>query len=80
LSLSALKTALYPFLPFSSEKLHSLLGFEGSLSEIGWKFQLLAEGQKLRQPQPLFSKLDEDVVEQESSRLGSACDCEINGA
>lgn len=74
LSLSALKTALYPFLPFSSEKLHSLLGFEGSLSEIGWKFQLLAEGQKLRQPQPLFSKLDEDVVEQESSRLGSACD------
>ena len=80
LSLSALKTALYPFLPFSSEKLHSLLGFEGSPSEIGWKFQLLAEGQKLRQPQPLFSKLDEDVVEQESSRLGSACDCEINGA
>lgn len=73
-SLSALKTALYPFLPFSSEKLHSLLGFEGSLSEIGWKFQLLAEGQKLRQPQPLFSKLDEDVVEQESGRLGSACD------
>jgi len=50
------------------------LVFEGSPSEVGWKFQLLAEGQKLCQPQPLFSKLDEDVVEQESERLGSTSD------
>ena len=72
-SLSALKTALYPFLPFSSEKLHSLLGFEGSLIDNGWRFQLPAEGQKLCQPQPLFSKLDEDVADRESSQLGSIC-------
>jgi methionyl-tRNA synthetase len=72
-SLSALKTAFYPVLPFSSEKLHSLLGFEGSLTSEGWRFQLPVAGQKLRQPQPLFTKLDDSVIERETSRLGSIC-------
>jgi len=69
--LTALKTIFYPFLPFSSEKLHSLLGFDGSVKEAGWKVQFLPPGQKLRQPQPLFVKLDEDIVAKESSQLGS---------
>ena len=69
--LAALKTIFYPFLPFSSERLHSLLGFNGSVNEAGWKVQFLPPGQKLRQPQPLFVKLDDDVVAKESSRLGS---------
>jgi methionyl-tRNA synthetase len=69
--LAALKTVFYPFLPFSSEKLHSFLGFDGSVEESGWKIQFLPPGQKLRQPQPLFVKLDEDIVAKESSRLDS---------
>ncbi len=69
--LSALKTVFYPFLPFSSERLHSFLGFDGSMGEAGWKIQFLPPGQKLRQPQPLFVKLDEDIVAEETSRLGS---------
>ncbi len=69
--LVALKTVFYPFLPFSSEKLHSFLGFDGSVQEIGWRVQVLPPGQKLRQPQPLFVKLDEDIVAQETSRLDS---------
>ena len=69
--LAALKTVFYPFLPFSSEKLHSFLGFDGSVKEAGWKVQFLPPGQKLRQPQPLFVKLDEDIVAKESSQLGS---------
>jgi len=69
--LAALKTVFYPFLPFSSEKLHSFLGFDGSVKEAGWKVQFLPPGQKLRQPQPLFVKLDEDIVAKESSRLDS---------
>jgi methionyl-tRNA synthetase len=69
--LAALKTIFYPFLPFSSEKLHSLLGFDGRVEEKGWKIQFLPPGQKLRQPQPLFVKLDEDIVAKESSRLDS---------
>ena len=69
--LAALKTVFYPFLPFSSEKLHSFLGFDGSVQEIGWRVQVLPPGQKLRPPQPLFVKLDEDIVAQETSRLES---------
>jgi methionyl-tRNA synthetase len=69
--LAALKTVFYPFLPFSSEKLHSFLGFDGSVQEIGWRVQVLPPGQKLREPQPLFVKLDEDIVAQETSRLDS---------
>jgi methionyl-tRNA synthetase len=69
--LAALKTVFYPFLPFSSEKLHSFLGFDGSVKKAGWKVQFLPPGQKLRQPQPLFVKLDEDIVAKESSQLGS---------
>jgi len=60
--LAALKTVFYPFLPFSSEKLHSFLGFDGSVEESGWKTQFLPPRQKLRQPQPLFAKLDEDII------------------
>jgi len=69
--LSALKTVFYPFLPFSSEKLHSLLGFDGSVKEAGWKRQSLSPGQRLRQPQPLFVKLDDSIVTQETSQVGS---------
>ncbi len=68
--LTALKTIFYPFLPFSSEKLHSFLGFDGSVREVGWKIQFLPPGQKLRKPAPLFAKLDEDIVAKETSRLG----------
>jgi methionyl-tRNA synthetase len=69
--LAVLKTVFYPFLPFSSERIHSFLGFDGSVKEAGWKVQFLPPGQKLRQPQPLFVKLDEDIVAEETSRLGS---------
>ncbi len=68
--LTTLKTAFYPFLPFSSERLHSYLGFDGTVTEQGWNSQLLPPGQKLRQPEPLFVKLDEEIVAQETARLG----------
>jgi methionyl-tRNA synthetase len=69
--LAALKTMFYPFLPFSSEKLHSYLGFDGSVKEGGWKIQFLPPGQNLRQPQPLFVKLEEDIISRETSRLSA---------
>ena len=64
-----LKTLLYPFLPFSSEKLHRLLGFDGSVEQAGWSLSLPLAGQKLAPPEPLFSKLDESVIEIENGRL-----------
>jgi len=68
--ISCLRTVLYPFLPFSSEKLHGYLGFDGSVETDGWNLRVPEPGQKLLSPEPLFSKLDEDLVEEELSRLG----------
>ncbi len=70
--ISHLKTMLYPFLPFSSQKLHKFLGFEGSVEEDGWQPHTPLPGQKLLEPQPLFSKLDEGLIEEETGRLGQA--------
>jgi len=68
--LSCLRTALYPFLPFSSQKLHQLLGFEGNVEDDGWQPHFPSPGQKLPSPTPLFAKLDEKLVEEETGRLG----------
>jgi len=68
--ISYLKTMLYPFLPFSSQKLHEYLGFEGRVEDYGWKPHPPPPGQKLLPPQPLFAKLDEGLAEEETSRLG----------
>ena len=68
--LSCLSTALYPFLPFSSQRLRQFLGFEGSIEDCGWQLTVPEPGQKLLPPQPLFTKLDEELVEEETGRLG----------
>jgi methionyl-tRNA synthetase len=58
-------------LPFSSEKLHKFLGFDGSVETKGWQVQSVVVGQKLTAPQPLFRKLDDNIIDEETSRLGS---------
>ena len=70
--INCLKTALYPFLPFSSDKLHRMLGFEGGVQEQGWTWtpDVLRPGQSLSRPEPLFAKLDEAIIEQETQRIG----------
>jgi methionyl-tRNA synthetase len=68
--ISDLKIILYPFLPFSSQKLHEFLGFEGSVEQTGWNINRPVSGQKLAPPQALFTKLDEKLAEEEASRLG----------
>ena len=68
--LSCLRTAFYPFLPFSSQKLHEYLGFKGRVEDYGWQTAWPTPGQKLLPPEPLFSKLDEGLVAEETSRLG----------
>jgi len=90
-----LKTLLAPFVPFSSQRVHEFLGYDGTLfgeqkivvyeeSErshealtidnsraIGrWEPSVLPVGQALRPPQPLFRKLEPEVIEQERARLG----------
>jgi len=68
--ISYLKTMLYPFLPFSSQKLHEYLGFQGNVEDCGWELTALEAGQKLVKPSPLFTKLDEDLIEKETLKLG----------
>jgi methionyl-tRNA synthetase len=70
--ISALRTMLYPFLPFSSEKLHRWLGFTGSVADDGWCFVRVTAGQRLSPSGPFFIKLDEGLIEEETARLGSA--------
>ena len=69
--INCLKTSLYPFLPFSSEKLHRMLGLEGSVEDAGWTWEpdALKPGLSLGEPNPLFVKLDEKVLEEELQRL-----------
>ena len=70
--INCLKTAFYPFLPFSSDRLHRMLGFEGDVKEGGWHWEpdLTVSGQEIREPVPLFEKLDEAIVEAEAKELG----------
>ena len=95
-AIDSLKVLFAPFLPFSSERLHTYLGYnqplfgeqftevrEDNLGEHKvlryrpaaasgeWKPSLLPPGQTLREPSPLFRKLDESIVEEERSRLGN---------
>jgi methionyl-tRNA synthetase len=92
--IDSLKTLFTPFLPFSCQRLHEYLGYEGSIigriymdtlqeetrshlalrydaSELTgeWAPSRLSPGQALRQPAPLFKKLDESIVEEEVARM-----------
>ena len=68
-AISGLKTLLYPFLPFSSQKLHRLLGFEGRVEDTSWALTPLPAGQKLAPPEPLFVKLEDKIAAEEAAKL-----------
>jgi len=69
-----LKSMMYPFLPFTSQKLHEYLGFESRLEEYGLRSELPEPGRELLKPGPLFTKLAPEIAEEESSRLGQVKD------
>lgn len=98
-AIDSLKILLTPYLPFSSQRLHELLGYDDVLagpieSRVvqeddgrehavlagdyetwagGWAPSALPAGQKLREPAPLFAKLDaETVVAEELARMEAA--------
>ena len=95
-AINGLKILFAPFLPFTSQRLHQLLGEEGSLfgeqrvesyeesershnaltyddaAAVGqWRRQPIASGQLLPAPEPLFTKLDDSVADEELTRLGA---------
>ena len=69
--INCLKTMFYPFIPFSSEKLHTMIGLADSIKDQGWSWSPddVKPGAALPQPEPLFAKLDDSIVEQETAHL-----------
>ena len=49
---------------------HTVLRYDHSGVTASWQPSQLPPGQALREPGPLFRKLDDSVVEEELSRLG----------
>jgi len=68
--ISGLRTAFYPFLPFSSERLHHFLGYDGTIEADGWKLRRPVPGANLNPPEALFVKLDDSIIEEETARMG----------
>jgi len=69
-AINGLKVALYPYMPFTCQRLHSYLGFAGDVADGGWRFVVPQPGQRLAKPEALFKKLDPSIVEEEEARLG----------
>jgi len=80
---AALAILCEPFLPFSAKKLRDMLGIEGIRSSEradvtdtrpGWYAAvkpLLKAGQKLGEPQILFSKLEDSLIEDQLAKLNA---------
>ena len=69
-AISGLKVMLYPFLPFSAQTLHELLGLSGEVEQQGWEVRPPVPGTMLPEPSPLFTKLDEVVADEQVRVLG----------
>ena len=75
--ISGLKTLLAPYLPFSSQRLHEMLGLSGNAQDAGWTATGPTAGTTLPQPQALFAKLDEEqVLTREMANLGTSAESE----
>ena len=68
--LMALRVALHPYLPFSAQRLHELLGQSGKVEDVGWTLETPVPGAEIPSPQPLYTKLDDSVAEEMLARLG----------
>jgi methionyl-tRNA synthetase len=68
--IATLKIALYPFLPFSAQRLHELLGLSGKIEDEEWAIRRPVPGAAIPEPTALFTKLDDSVATQMASLLG----------
>lgn len=68
----ALAVVMSPFLPFSAEKVWSMLNLEGEVARQDWDragSEPLTVGHKLGEPEILFTKYDDDVIDREIKKL-----------
>ena len=64
-----LAIAFEPFLPFSSKKMREMLNIQSCDWEDLGKIDLLKEGHQLNQPELLFEKIEDDVIERQIQKL-----------
>jgi methionyl-tRNA synthetase len=57
-AIELLKVMFHPYLPFSSQSLHEMLGHDGPVGDAGWMAARPMAGTALRDPEPLFKKLE----------------------
>jgi methionyl-tRNA synthetase len=70
--LSSLSILLNPFLPFSTEKLWTILGQKEPLPSLDWEQGgrlRLGAGDPIGSPEILFPKIEDDVIEKQIERL-----------
>ncbi len=70
-ALAALDVVLYPFLPFSAQRLHELLGRAGRVEDEPWQAAWPEPAMALPKPYPLFTKLDDAVAKEMAAKLGT---------
>ena len=69
--IAALRQMLNPYLPFSTQRLHELLGGAGRVEEVGWAIAPPAGGAPLPEPTPLFAKLDDALADRMRASMGA---------
>ncbi len=60
--ISGLRLLFCPYLPFSSQQLHTYLNLEGDVSKESWQLRTIPAGTPLPKPAPLFPKLEEPAT------------------
>ena len=53
-AINGIKTGLFPYLPFTSARIHDWLGQEGTVPSHGWVRTVVMPGVPLTKPEPLF--------------------------
>ncbi|MDQ6603703.1 MAG: methionine--tRNA ligase [Chloroflexota bacterium] len=75
--LNALRVLTAPFIPFSAQQVHEMLGYtggdpngaNGGVADEAWAYDDLEPGRALPKPKPLFRKLDDTQLAEEIERL-----------
>ncbi len=68
-AISCLKVMMTPYLPFSSERLHQMLGYDGIASAATWSVPQFMINHQMNPPERLFEKLDASMIDEELSRI-----------
>ena len=68
-TISCLKVMMTPYLPFSSERLHNMLRYEGQAAEMMWEVPQLIANHQMAPPERLFKKLDASLIDEEQARI-----------